>query len=214
MARRNAGSWDAAKKGSGAVEAVWKTALLFETQKFKSIHVAALFLDLKKFSDYIGWDVLLDEACLVAYPVQQLILTLEQYMCPRAVSKYTCLSEWCSISNSITAGCGRAIDMIRCYLYRACSKITHEFPVVAFREFVDDLVIAACGQHEICGSQMCKVDQAPHERAPSQAMRYSSKNTGHGHLHVWCPMVPVSMKQFVQRLVVILFSLKRRASSQ
>ena len=93
----------------------------------------------------MGWDVLFKEAVALNYPPQQLILALEQYMSPRLVTKFGGVSDWITVHNSITVGCGRAIDMIRCRLHNVCRNTSTGYPLCTFREFVDGLAVAACG---------------------------------------------------------------------
>lgn len=55
-------------------------------------------------------------------------------------------SEWISVSNSIVAGCGRAVTLIRVYMYTACSSTLYRFPDrVVFRQLVDDIMRCSVG---------------------------------------------------------------------
>ena len=100
-------------------------------------------MDLTKFYDYVGFDKLITDAELLGYPLDLLLLSIEQYLVSRYLSTYGALSNPVAIGNSVVAGCGRAVSLIRCFLYRSCSELHTCFPKVGLREFVDDLHVCA-----------------------------------------------------------------------
>ena len=71
---------------------------------------------------------------------------MEVYIAPRAVVKHAVQSAWAPVANGVVAGCGRAVALIRSFLYNACSVIHTTFPDIMFREYIDDLVLTAVGE--------------------------------------------------------------------
>ena len=52
------GPWDAAKKGSGALDAAWESEVAFEHAKHDNRSVIGALLDLQRFYDGVGFDLL------------------------------------------------------------------------------------------------------------------------------------------------------------
>ena len=140
-----AGPWDMAKAGAGALMGAWTTELEFEVARHTGLEAAGVLCDVEKFYDGIGWDLLLEDLQTLQFPMHLALITLRQCMTPRCVAKYQAHSEFFTVSNSILAGCARAIALVRAYLYEVCHTLHTTFPDAVFRQYVDDLVLAILG---------------------------------------------------------------------
>ena len=136
-----AGPWDTAVAGASALDAAWGSELESEICKYTGDHLAALLLDMSRFFDSIRWVELVQDARRLLYPAIQLLLTMEIYMAPRAVVKYQTFSDFLVVCNSICAGCGRAVSLIRAFMYTPCQVAYEARPTVKVREYIDDLVV-------------------------------------------------------------------------
>ena len=152
------GTWDYAVSAGGAVTAVWESEAMFEISNEEHQSLAMVLLDMAKFFDRIGWLHLIDDAVNQDFPILFLIITIELYTSPRMLQKYAILSAWILPANSVTAGCGRAVTLIRNFVYKSCFEAHTCFPDRVFiRQFIDDICIAAVGHAAIVGSLLCRV---------------------------------------------------------
>ena len=148
-----AGPWDEAKRGRGAADAAWCSEAHFEIARHVGKQAGAVLTDLAKFYDNIGWHQLATDAEKLNFPLRQLVCAIEVYMAPRFVTKHQVLSKCFKVGNSIVAGCGRAVSLIRAFMHDVCSQVHNTTGPVYFREFIDDLFLGAVGtSSEVVGS--------------------------------------------------------------
>ena len=148
------GDWDSARAGRGVLDAVWCSEAHFEVSRFLHKEAAALLLDLTKFYDYVSWAELISDACKLNFPLDQLLMSIETYMSPRFVKKYSALSSCFAVGNAVLAGCGRAVALVRTYLWQVMHQLRTTFPRISLRQFVDDLMVAAVGTRSAVQSNM------------------------------------------------------------
>ena len=114
-----AGPWDAAVRGSGALEAAYDSELSMEMDHLGGKTTAGGLLDIAKFYNNIDLCILVDEAIEKHYPLPCLVLAIEAYVSPKCIRKAGMLHAGLLVWGSIIAGCSQATSYARLYLWNS-----------------------------------------------------------------------------------------------
>ena len=142
--------WDVASKNRGVISATWDSEFLFEEARFSQKDAIALFADLAKFYGLVGRIELIADATHCEFPVRLLFTTIFVYASPRKIVQLSAVGPWIVPSQSVLAGCARAVSMIRTFFYHVVLVVKADVPSLFIREYVDDLVLAAASKGDQC----------------------------------------------------------------
>ena len=79
--------------------------------------MAGALLDMSKFYDTIGLDLLLKAGMSLSFPAHMLVMAIELCMGPRLLKIGRHCERACIGHSGILAGCPTATSLARCYLY-------------------------------------------------------------------------------------------------
>ena len=149
-----AGFWDTAVKGSSALQAGLRRALLDETSVALGEAAVTFLWDMAKFYDSIDLSRLLLWAERMDYPVELLILGMQLHVAPRCINVLGTTLPGVDPSNGIVAGCGQANAWARVVLYDVLEFVHRAAPQLGPLQYVDDLAQSARGSYRDVASQL------------------------------------------------------------
>ncbi|CAK0878929.1 unnamed protein product, partial [Prorocentrum cordatum] len=124
---KRAGHWDAAVRGSSALQAALLTM------------VATSLMDVEKFYDFMDLALMIHKGISLEMPPVELYLRCLTYLAPRAVKSHGAFSSTIAPNCSILPGCGKANPWARAFLYHLLEAAHARAPAARARQYVDDV---------------------------------------------------------------------------
>ncbi len=139
-------SWDTARRGSSALKAAMRRAVVSEIAVLNGQEAVAVLWDLTSFFDTVLPHVLLQQAIELGYPAKHLYLSLQVHLAPRVlVTESAQHPQPVVVSNSIMAGFTDSVTLTRVLLKKAISDAREQCPEAPPEVYVDDMAQIATG---------------------------------------------------------------------
>ncbi|CAK0816536.1 unnamed protein product, partial [Prorocentrum cordatum] len=137
---KRAAHWDAAVRGSSALQAALLTMVLDETRARIGLNEQNNFLaDVEKFYEHMDLAQMILQAIELQFPAVELYLCCLTYLPPRTVKAQGAYAESIVPNCSIVPGCGKANHCARVFLYRLLERAHERAPLAHIRQHVDDV---------------------------------------------------------------------------
>ena len=170
--------WDTAGKGSSAVKAALRRAVVSEVAVLKGQVAVAVLWDLTSFFDTVLPQVLIQQALELEYPAKHLYLSLQVHLAPRVlVTEGAQHPEPVVVSNSIMAGFTDSVTLTRVLLRKAIAVVREECPEAPPEVYVDDMAQMAVGTTQHILRVVPQAAACLHEAISLAGGIFSSKST-------------------------------------
>ncbi|CAK0870501.1 unnamed protein product [Prorocentrum cordatum] len=137
---KRAAHWDAAARGSSALQAALPTMVLDETRARIGLNEQSNFLaDVEKFYDHMDLAQMILQAIELQFPTVELYLCCLTYLSPRTAKAQGAYAEPIVPNCSIVPGCGKANHCARVFLYRLLERAHERAPLAHIRQYADDV---------------------------------------------------------------------------
>ncbi|CAK0907479.1 unnamed protein product, partial [Prorocentrum cordatum] len=136
---KRAGHWDAAVRGSSALQAALLAVVLDETRAHVGVAEQSNFLMDVEFYDYIDLALMIHKGISLEVPPVELYLCCLTCLAPRVVKSHGACSSTIVPNCSILPGCGKANHWARAFICHLLDAAHARSPVARVRQYVGDV---------------------------------------------------------------------------
>ena len=127
--------------GRSSSDAAFDHAISDEIARYMGEHSVTVMIDLWKCYELVAPECLMQQAAELGFPLRLAWMCVQLYAQPRAIQAFGSVSQLCTTSQGIIAGCSHATTLLMVLTTKAVQRVKDVASSVRPRALVDDITL-------------------------------------------------------------------------